>query len=55
MKKTILYVLILMGVLSLTACLAVGFSSELVGRWQEQENPDFEVEFQCISVTLHGF
>ena|SRR3972149_10442046 len=45
MKKMNFYILILIGVLSLTSCLVDGSWLGLVGRWQDVENPSFELEF----------
>ena len=45
MKKTKFYILIVIGVLSLTSCLVDGSWLGLVGRWQDVENPSFELEF----------
>jgi len=45
MKKLNLYILIMIGVLSLTSCIVDGSWLGLVGRWQDVENPSFELEF----------
>ena len=47
MKKLILFVLVILSILALTACSSSGTSSTspLVGRWQSQENTDFQLEF----------
>ena len=40
-----LFILIVVGVLSITSCLFDGSWLGLVGRWQDVENPSFELEF----------
>lgn len=45
MKKIKFYILIVIGILSLTSCLVDGSWLGLVGRWQDVENQSFELEF----------
>jgi len=45
MKKNVLEILAVIVVLSLTSCLVNGSWLGLVGRWQDVENPSFELEF----------
>ncbi|OGO18514.1 MAG: hypothetical protein A2Z14_19960 [Chloroflexi bacterium RBG_16_48_8] len=45
MKKVRLFILIVIGILSLTSCIVDDSWLGLVGRWQDVENPSFELEF----------
>jgi len=45
MKKLKLYIILLIGVLSLTACLVDGSWLGLVGRWQDTEYSEVQIEF----------
>lgn len=45
MKKMKLYIILLIGVLSLTACLVDGSWLRLVGRWQDTEYSEVQLEF----------
>lgn len=44
-KNVKLFILIVIGVLSLTSCIVDGSWLGLVGRWQDVESPSFELEF----------
>lgn len=45
MKKTKFYALVVIVLLNLTSCLVDSSWLGLVGRWQDVENPSFELEF----------
>ncbi len=45
MRKTILYALVITVSLSLVSCLVDGSWLGLVGRWQDTEYPNVEIEF----------
>ena len=45
MKKIQFYILIAIGALILTSCLVDGSWLGLVGRWQDTEYPNLEIEF----------